>query len=79
MLNRLKKIFESFQKHEVRYLVIGGIASMLYGVPRYGDLSSDGKTIINTCDLPRVFLTEPDKKRNSITREICRYKFRSTK
>jgi len=34
MLNRLQKVFESFQKHEVRYLVIGGIASILYGVPR---------------------------------------------
>ncbi len=34
MLNRLKSVFESFQRHEVRYLVIGGIASILYGVPR---------------------------------------------
>jgi tRNA nucleotidyltransferase/poly(A) polymerase len=34
MLNRLKDVFESFQKHEVRYLVIGGIAAVLYGVPR---------------------------------------------
>lgn len=34
MLNRLKGVFESFQKHEVRYLVIGGIATILYGVPR---------------------------------------------
>lgn len=34
MLNRLKDVFESFQKHEVRYIVIGGIASVLYGVPR---------------------------------------------
>jgi hypothetical protein len=34
MLNRLKRVFESFQKHEVRYLVIGGVASILYGVPR---------------------------------------------
>ena len=34
MLNRLKSVFASFQKHEVRYLVIGGIASILYGVPR---------------------------------------------
>ena len=34
MLNRLKGVFESFQKHEVRYLVIGGIAAVLYGVPR---------------------------------------------
>ncbi len=30
-------------------------------------------------DLLRVFLTEQDKKSNSITREICRYKFRTTK
>jgi hypothetical protein len=34
MLNRLKDAFASFQKHEVRYIVIGGIASVLYGVPR---------------------------------------------
>jgi len=34
MLNRLKDVFESFQKHDVKYLVIGGIAAVLYGVPR---------------------------------------------
>lgn len=34
MLNRLKNVFASFQKHELRYIVIGGIASVLYGVPR---------------------------------------------
>jgi hypothetical protein len=34
MLNRLTNVFESLQKHNVRYLVIGGIASILYGVPR---------------------------------------------
>lgn len=34
MLNRLKDVFESFQRHEVRYIVIGGIAAVLYGVPR---------------------------------------------
>jgi hypothetical protein len=34
MLNRLTGVFESFQRHDVRYLVIGGIASILYGVPR---------------------------------------------
>jgi hypothetical protein len=34
MLNRLKGVFASFQKHEVKYLIIGGIASILYGVPR---------------------------------------------
>jgi hypothetical protein len=34
MLNKLKGVFESFQKHDVKYLVIGGIAATLYGVPR---------------------------------------------
>jgi len=34
MLNRLKGVFKSFQNHEVKYVVIGGIASVLYGVPR---------------------------------------------
>ncbi|MBI4025829.1 MAG: nucleotidyltransferase [Verrucomicrobia bacterium] len=34
MLNRLKDVFKSFQKREVKYVVIGGIASTLYGVPR---------------------------------------------
>jgi hypothetical protein len=34
MLNQLQDVFLSFQKHEVKYLVIGGIAAVLYGVPR---------------------------------------------
>ena len=34
MLNRLKDVFASFQRHEVRYVVIGGIAAVIYGVPR---------------------------------------------
>lgn len=34
MLNRLKDVFASFQRHDVRYVVIGGIASILHGVPR---------------------------------------------
>ena len=34
MLNRLQGMFASFQKHEVKYLVIGGIAAVLHGVPR---------------------------------------------
>ena len=34
MLNRLQDVFRSFQRHEVRYIVIGGVASVLYGVPR---------------------------------------------
>ena len=34
MLNRLKDVFKSFQKHEVKYIVIGGIASILHGIPR---------------------------------------------
>ena len=34
MLNRLQDVFKSFQRHEVRYIVIGGVASVLYGIPR---------------------------------------------
>ncbi len=34
MLNRLLDVFRSFQQHDVKYVVIGGIASVLYGVPR---------------------------------------------
>ena len=34
MLNRLQDVFRSFQHHDVKYVVIGGIASILYGVPR---------------------------------------------
>ena len=34
MLNRLRDVFESLQRHEVRYVVIGGIAAILHGVPR---------------------------------------------
>jgi tRNA nucleotidyltransferase/poly(A) polymerase len=34
MLNRLQAVFASFQQHEVRYVVIGGIAAALHGVPR---------------------------------------------
>lgn len=34
MLDRLQAVFESFQRHEVKYVVIGGIAAILYGVPR---------------------------------------------
>jgi tRNA nucleotidyltransferase/poly(A) polymerase len=34
MLNLLKDVFSSLQRHKVRYIVIGGIAAVLYGVPR---------------------------------------------
>jgi hypothetical protein len=34
MLNRLTGVFKSLQDHKVRYIVIGGIASILHGVPR---------------------------------------------
>ncbi len=34
MFNKLQDVFRSFQQYEVKYLVIGGIASVLYGVPR---------------------------------------------
>ena len=34
MLSQLKGVFKSFQENNVKYLVIGGIAAVLYGVPR---------------------------------------------
>ncbi len=34
MLNRLQDVFKSFQLHEVKYVVIGGVAAVLHGVPR---------------------------------------------
>lgn len=34
MLNLLKDVFSSFQKYNVRYLVIGEIAAVLHSVPR---------------------------------------------
>jgi hypothetical protein len=34
MLNRLQDVFKFFQQHNVKYMVIGGVASVLYGVPR---------------------------------------------
>jgi len=34
MLDQLQSVFASFQRYEVKYLVIDGIAAVLYGVPR---------------------------------------------
>jgi hypothetical protein len=34
MLNRLQDVFRCFDHHDVRYVIIGGIASVLHGVPR---------------------------------------------
>jgi len=34
MLNRYRDVFKSFHEHDVRYVVIGGIAAILHGVPR---------------------------------------------
>jgi len=34
MLNRLQDVFRSLQRHEVRYVVIGGISAILHGIPR---------------------------------------------
>ena len=34
MLNQFRDVFASLQKHEVKYVVIGGIAAVLHGVPR---------------------------------------------
>lgn len=52
MLNRLKDVFESFQRHEVRYVVIGGVASVIHGVPR------------GTFDLDILIDAEPDNARS---------------
>jgi hypothetical protein len=48
MLNQLQGVFSSLNAHEVRYLVIGGIAAILYGVPRA------------TFDLDIVIAADPD-------------------
>ena len=34
MLNQYQAVFKSLHSHEVKYLVIGGIAVILHGVPR---------------------------------------------
>jgi hypothetical protein len=34
MLNRLRDVFSSLSAHEVKYIVIGGTAAILHGVPR---------------------------------------------
>lgn len=34
MLDRLRPVFESLQRHDVRYVAIGGVAAILHGVPR---------------------------------------------
>ena len=34
MLHQLRDVFASFQKHEVKYMIIGGIAAIPYGVPQ---------------------------------------------
>jgi hypothetical protein len=34
MLNRLQAVFASFEAHGCEYVVIGGIAAVLHGVPR---------------------------------------------
>jgi hypothetical protein len=34
MLNQLQGVYSSLNKHKVKYLTIGGIAAILYGVPR---------------------------------------------
>lgn len=34
MLNRFQDVFKSLRSHDVKYIVIGGIAAILHGVPR---------------------------------------------
>ena len=51
MLDRLDDVFASLRRHEVRYLIIGGIAAVLHGVPRA------------TFDLDLLIETTPDNAR----------------
>lgn len=58
MLDQLQAVFASLQQHKVRYLVIGGIASVLYGVPRVTfdlDILIDAK-LNNSQRLLKAFL-----------------------
>jgi predicted nucleotidyltransferase len=34
MLNQLRDVFKSLENHQVKYVIIGGIAAVLHGVPR---------------------------------------------
>ena len=34
MLNRFRDVFASSRRHDVRYVVIGGVAAVLHSVPR---------------------------------------------
>lgn len=34
MLKQLRRVFASFQENDVQYVVIGGVAAILHGVPR---------------------------------------------
>jgi len=52
MLNRLKDVFASLQQHKVHYIVIGGIAAALHGVPRA------------TFDLDILIEANPDNAKN---------------
>jgi len=52
MLNLLRDVFLSLQRHKVRYIVIGGIAAVLHGVPRA------------TFDLDILIDADPDNAKN---------------
>ncbi|MBM3152780.1 MAG: hypothetical protein FJZ96_11380 [Chloroflexi bacterium] len=52
MLNILMDVFSSLKRYEVRYIVIGGIAAVLHGVPRA------------TFDLDILIDADPDNARN---------------
>ena len=51
MLNQYRDVFASFQEHGVEYLVIGGVAAILHGVPRA------------TLDLDIIISATPDNAR----------------
>lgn len=52
MLNQLQNVFKCLKKHKVKYLTIGGIAAIIYGVPRA------------TFDLDILIDTSPDNVQN---------------
>jgi len=50
VLNRLRDVFASFESHDVQYVVIGGIAAVLHGVPR----STFGLDILIEASVPNA-------------------------
>ena len=58
MIARSKALFTSLEKHNVRYVVIGGIAAILHGVPR---MTGDIDLFIETTKETIVVTTNPTR------------------